>query len=280
MERHDMTRPPTPAPLSREELLARAIAAIGTDAFVICALDYLRTAIAFRGCFVTRLEGKRPPQHIYDNVRAERRAEVVDAWLDGAYLLDPFYVAYLEDRTCMAARLRDVAPDRFPQSSYFREYYNSVRLHDEAAVLIDVPGGQHLFYSLGRLIGEPRFSRRDIDAARRILPVFAAINRRHFARDSAAPKMGEPARAPVVSSIAPDDIDNAMDAFGSGLLTDRESQIAILILKGHSSKSIAERIGVSPGTVKIHRRNFYRKLNISSQSELFSLFLSSLAQAA
>ena len=275
-----MMHPPTPAPPSQEEVLARAIDAIGTDQFVPLALEYLRTAIAFRGCFVTRLEGKRPPEHIYDNVRAERRSEVVDAWLDGAYLLDPFYVAYIEHRPCMAARLRDVAPDRFPQSSYFREYYSGIRLHDEAAVLIDVPGGQHLFYSLGRLIGEPRFSLRDITAAKRILPVFASINRRHFERAYTLPTPDQAESAPIVTSIAPDDIDNAMDAFGTGLLTDRESQIAILILKGHSSKSIAERIGVSPGTVKIHRRNFYRKLNISSQSELFSLFLDSLAQAA
>ncbi|MEB8385812.1 helix-turn-helix transcriptional regulator [Rhodobacteraceae bacterium KMM 6894] len=270
---------PTPSPQPQVEVLARAIAAINTAEFVPLALDYLRTAIAFHGCFLTLLEGKRPPLHIYDNVNAQRRADVIDAWLDGAYRLDPFYVAYTEDRPCIAARLRDVAPDRFPQSSYFREYYGGIRLHDEAGVLIDVPGGQHLFYSLGRLIGEPRFSRRDIDAANRILPVFAAINRRHFARADALPAQDAP-NAPAITAIAPDDIDNAMDAFGTGLLTERESQIAILILKGHSSKSIAHRIGVSPGTVKIHRRNFYRKLNISSQSELFSLFLETLGQAA
>lgn len=275
-----MIHPPPPTPPTREEVLAHAIAAIGTAEFVPLALDYLRTALAFRGCFLTLLEGSRLPLHIYDNVNAERRAEVVDAWLDAAYRLDPFYVAYTEDRPCMVARLRDVAPDRFPQSSYFREYYGGIRLHDEAGVLIDVPGGQHLFYSLGRLIGEPRFSRRDIDAAGRILPVFAAINRRHFARAEVVPAPEDTQNTPVIAAIAPDDIDNAMDAFGTGLLTERESQIAILILKGHSSKSIAQRIGVSPGTVKIHRRNFYRKLNISSQNELFSLFLSSLAQAA
>lgn len=271
-----MTRPPTPATDTAQDLLARAITAIGTDSFVPEALDYLRGAIPFRGCFLTGLQGTQPPVHIYDNVRAERRAEVVDAWLEGAYLLDPFHVAYIEDRPCMAARLRDIAPDRFAQSSYYREYYGGIRLHDEAGILIDVPGGAHLFYSLGRLVGEPRFSRRDIDAARRILPVFAAINRQHFARAPTRPAVPPPAGR----AIAPDDIDDAMDAFGSGLLTGRESQIAILILKGHSSKSIAQRIGVSPGTVKIHRRNFYRKLNISSQSELFSLFLASLARAA
>ncbi|MCZ4353483.1 helix-turn-helix transcriptional regulator [Roseovarius aestuarii] len=271
-----MTTPIALDTQSREEVLAQAIAAIGTADFVARALDYLRTAIGFRGCFLTRLNGRRPPEHIYDNVSADRRTNVVDAWLDGAYRLDPFYVAYVENPSCYAARLRDVAPDRFPQSSYFSEYYGGIRLHDEAAVLVDLPGGSHLFYSIGRLIGEPRFSRRDIDATRRVLPVFAAINRRHFARAQIASLVQDPTPPPIV----PDDIDSAMDAFGSDLLTERESQIAILILKGHSSKSIAQRIGVSPGTVKIHRRNFYRKLNISSQSELFSMFLATLTRAA
>ena len=60
------------------------------------------------------------------------------------------------------------------------------------------------------------------------------------------------------------------------MLTHRECEIAGLILKGHSSKSIARIIEISPGTVKIHRKNIYRKLGISSQSELFSLFLGNL----
>lgn len=264
------TPPDTIPAHTSEDVLAQAIAAIGTADFVLRALDYLRTALPFWGCFLTQLDGKRAPEHIYDNVRAERRGVVVDAYLDGAYLLDPFYVAYLETRPCTALRLRDVAPDRFPQSSYYREYYRDIRLHDEAAVLIDLPSGRHLYYSIGRLAGEPRFSRRDIDAAHRILPVFAAINRRHFAR-------GHVDLAPD-TPVAMTDIDTAMSRFGTGQLTERESQIAVLILKGHSTKSIAERIDVSPGTVKIHRRNFYRKLNISSQSELFSMFLSSLTQ--
>lgn len=257
-----------------EEVLARAIAAIGRADFVLRALDYLGCAMNYQGCLLTRLDGEAAPEHVYDDVRAERRAEVVDRYLDGAYLLDPFYVAYLEHRPCDVLRLRDAAPDRFQQSSYYHTYYSSVRLRDEAAIFVDLPGGQHLYYSVGRTQDRPRFSQRDMDRARRALPVFAEINRRHFSLDRPAAQTGnDPA-------IARQDIETAMARFGADELTDRERQIAILILKGHSSKSIADRIGVSPGTVKIHRRNFYRKLNISAQSELFSMFLASLTRPA
>jgi DNA-binding CsgD family transcriptional regulator len=32
-------------------------------------------------------------------------------------------------------------------------------------------------------------------------------------------------------------------------------------------------LGVATGTVKVHRRNIYRKLGISSQAQLMSLYL-------
>ncbi len=39
---------------------------------------------------------------------------------------------------------------------------------------------------------------------------------------------------------------------------------------------MAERLAISPETIKVHRRHLYNKLDISSQPELFSLFLQSL----
>jgi DNA-binding CsgD family transcriptional regulator len=49
-------------------------------------------------------------------------------------------------------------------------------------------------------------------------------------------------------------------------------------LRGNSSKAIAKRLSISQETVKVHRRNLYAKLGVSSQSELFSLFLQRLTQ--
>ncbi len=254
---------------SEELALSGAIAAIGTADFVPRATDYLRAVAQFPGCFLTLLDGNRPPLHIYDNVRAERRAAVVDRYLDGAYLLDPFYAAYRASKPCAFLHLREVAPDRFSQSTYSREYYNLIRLEDEAAFLIDLPGGRHLFYSIGRLDGQPKFSARDLRAFRRVLPVFAALNRRHFADLSYGGAGAETQTA--------HEIDQAMARFGAESLTEREREIAILVLKGHSSRSIAGATEIALGTVKIHRKNIYRKLGISSQSELFALFLQALA---
>ena len=71
-------------------------------------------------------------------------------------------------------------------------------------------------------------------------------------------------------------LEKTFERFGTSLLSCREAEIVRLILKGHSSKSIARVLGNSPETVKVHRKRIFVKLNITSQGELFSLFLDAL----
>ena len=45
------------------------------------------------------------------------------------------------------------------------------------------------------------------------------------------------------------------------------------VLLGNSTRRIAEKLGVSGETIKLHRKHAYSKLDISSQAELFHLFM-------
>ncbi len=56
-------------------------------------------------------------------------------------------------------------------------------------------------------------------------------------------------------------------------LTDRESEILALLLKGKSNKEIANLKYVSTETVKSHLHNIYRKLGVKSRLETVALFL-------
>ena len=71
----------------------------------------------------------------------------------------------------------------------------------------------------------------------------------------------------------------AMAHFGTSRLSDRESEVARLILQGHSSKVIARMLGNSPETVKVFRKRIHTKLGLASSAELFSLFLIALCAA-
>ncbi|HYG22471.1 MAG TPA: response regulator transcription factor [Verrucomicrobiae bacterium] len=50
-------------------------------------------------------------------------------------------------------------------------------------------------------------------------------------------------------------------------LSKRETQILELLAQGFSNKEIAERVGVSDGTVRWHLRHIYHKLHVRSRTE-------------
>lgn len=62
------------------------------------------------------------------------------------------------------------------------------------------------------------------------------------------------------------------------MLTPRERQIINAILHGHTSKAIAHELSISVETVRLHRKNAYRKLSIGNQSELFNAFIQALGR--
>lgn len=58
-----------------------------------------------------------------------------------------------------------------------------------------------------------------------------------------------------------------------GGLTERESQIAALLLKGRTYKMIANELDLSENTIKTHIKNIYSKFNIQSKTELITLLI-------
>ncbi|MBN8821883.1 MULTISPECIES: response regulator transcription factor [unclassified Spirosoma] len=51
-------------------------------------------------------------------------------------------------------------------------------------------------------------------------------------------------------------------------LTDRETEVIQLIVDGHTTKTIADKLFLSTRTVETHRKNIYRKLRIHTNIEL------------
>lgn len=54
-------------------------------------------------------------------------------------------------------------------------------------------------------------------------------------------------------------------------LTRRESEIVGAVRAGLQNKEIASRLGISPGTVKVHLHSIYRKLGLERRSQLIQL---------
>lgn len=95
--------------------------------------------------------------------------------------------------------------------------------------------------------------------------------------------MRRAARLPADETCAPERVaaeserrshfEQALQQRANPHLTDREIEVAMMILGGHSSKDLAPLLDISPATAKVHRSNLYRKLEISSQAALFRLFI-------
>ncbi len=54
-------------------------------------------------------------------------------------------------------------------------------------------------------------------------------------------------------------------------LTDREKEIAAFLTQGMNSEDISKKLNISLHTVSTHRKNIYKKLNISSIQQLVSM---------
>jgi DNA-binding CsgD family transcriptional regulator len=211
----------------------------------------------------------RRPRHMHENYDARRKQVANQIYMKGAYLLDPFFVASQNIESDCVLRLRDVQTDKFRQSEYYRSYYVSTGLIDEISFYARCENDTFLAISIGRYRGAQKFSQRDYGRACFFLPVVAALVRRQWLAEVGGDSSGRHQSTHDAALPLPQLLEQEPFA----VLTAREREIVALMLRGHSSKSIAGAVAISVGTVKNHRKNIYRKLAVHSQSELFARFL-------
>lgn len=132
----------------------------------------------------------------------------------------------------------------------------------EVIVLVNLPNNTVLDFSFLSPLGS-RQTQESKSSLETLFPILNALLLRQFAVNPGS----------LDADITISAQEDRFHDFGQDVLTAREHEIAQLILIGHSSNSISLHLGISLPTVKSHRRNIYRKLQISSQAELFSLFL-------
>jgi DNA-binding CsgD family transcriptional regulator len=56
------------------------------------------------------------------------------------------------------------------------------------------------------------------------------------------------------------------------LLTSREKEVLDLLLTNHSNREVAEKLFIDYETIRSHRKNIYRKLEVSTIMELAMTF--------
>ena len=222
------------------------------------------------------------PLYLHDGFRGHAPGGALDAYIKGAYLLDPFFTACSAGILPGIYRMRELAPDHFFQGEYFNSWevhpcisMESGSLAEEIGFMVRLPAGFMSAYSLMRNNDNVAFIAEDLAALRLVEPVIRqAISHRwrdlrHDAAQNAAPAW----------STKGEMMELAFERFGVDLLSAREQMVVQLILRGHSAHSIARSLEIAEGTVKNHRKSIYAKLGISSQQELFSMFIRHMLRA-
>ena len=259
-----------PLPNAAEACLSEAIRRMEQPGFEAALTEWLRRSVPCDNLIMLVYRDAGPPMALYHQADDPKVYSQLDStYLAGAYLLDPYHDLHQSRVAAGMYRMRDIAPDQFQRSRYFLDYYRSTGLIDELTFVAYPAAGLTLNICLGRdgTSGQV-FSAPEVQTASRIAPLVTAMAERHWSGLSgpAPPGAGRGDQAAELLRAA------LLQARGIRL-SPRQAEVALLILRGHSSVSIGLRLAVSPQTVKVFRRQLYARCAIATQAELFALLL-------
>lgn len=272
VERTNKTRLVLPLDGALVTTLARMTEAIGSAEWYDAALDLLGTVCGIDAGGAMLYHRHQRPRRIVHRFNPHERALPEDAYLAGPYALDPHYQLFLQGCPSGVHWLRDIAPDDFFQSEFYRMFYSQIGLSDSIELLWRIDADSALNIFVERSIRSAKFSASDLLAINAVVPIVFAAAAKHHELTAAALRR-------ETDNLTHRKVQSTIENFASSLLTQRERQVLFYTISGYSSALTAQRLKTTEGTIKIHRKNIHRKLDIGSQAELFSLFINCIAFA-
>ncbi len=258
------------------------VSAIGREDFFVVLSATISELLHFEFLVVFLYRRDAAPARLHDSITAARHRKGLNNYLQNTYVLNPFYQAVRKGVEPGVYFMKNFMPDQHSLETRHQEFRLRVDSFEEIGFLTnDWPSGMQelllvmpidsstlIEVSLSKKEAAGGFSPENVAELRSVFPFLHALLSKHweFAAHDLAPEL----EAPLLERL--------FMSFGQGLLSERERQVIRLVLLGHSSTSVALNLGVALPTVKSHRRNAYTKLEISSQAELFALFMTSVRE--
>jgi len=262
---------------------SQIVDSIGSEHFFDRMAALISTYIPYDGMVIFLYDGRNAPTWLNCFKLACDYKEGLKNYVKYTYILNPVYRAFLENVEAATYLIADLVPQ--DNASNIASSDITIRIDKNEAIgyrtlgwpknmtevlgLVQLPGKKMI--ELNFLVNQGSNKIKECQQGlEHVYPIVSSAIRKHF---EFAPQDFD------IASANPSQESRFQD-FGKRLLTDREQGIVKLILTGHSSKSIALILNISLSTVKTHRRNIYNKFQISSQAELFNLFVHHLMDMA
>jgi DNA-binding CsgD family transcriptional regulator len=250
--------------------LAAVVAALGGDDFFPALVRAVQSQVTIAYPQLWLYHRELPPRLLYHEIPAHALKGQVQDYLEGPYREDPFFQTSLNRPKRRIYRLSRVTAGKLENSSYYKSYYADTGTVDEVMFLAVLGDGSAINLSMMRLPAQGAFSEEDYQLLYSLADSVSELIRKHSEFDSFA----------VHNLIQPGidhQIDLAFSTFGASLLSPREKDVLELMLRGYGTDVSAERLSIARETVRRHRKSIYRKLDVSSQTDLFSLFLNAMS---
>jgi DNA-binding CsgD family transcriptional regulator len=257
--------------LGFHQRLANLIGCVGGRRFWPSLAAFLQGVTPFDSWVGMIFRAGATPSVLHRGYNNQLEAGLFDAYVRELYVLDPFYVFSQGPGGGQFPpglyRLDEVAPECFRETEYFQRYFVRMVGADEIQFLLPLENRGTLSLSLGRRMA---FTDADVGALCLYQPWILQLMRIAALADE---DRGLASGTDSLPEDSAPSLEERLRQRGRPRLTDREVQTALLVLAGHSTKGIADELGISPETVKVHRRNLYDKLEVSTQAEMFALFM-------
>lgn len=249
--------------------LATAVDALGTSEFFPALITAVQGQVAISYPQVWLYHRELPPRVLYHAIPPEAVFAQIDQYLEGPYQEDPFYKASMNRPRSTLYRLSRVSAGRLQDSSYYRNYYSQTGTVDEAVFLSRLAGGDVINLSMMRLPSQGEFSDDEYLQLYLVADLVSALLRSHS-------EHGDFAARNLIQPGIDHQIELAFRTFGTSILSPREKSVLELMLRGYSTDVSAQRLAIARETLRRHRKNIYRKLDVNSQTDLFALFINSM----
>lgn len=247
----------------------------------------LRQNVEFQYSAMFLLRVGACPELLYDCYSEIRAVGMLEKFLSGAYVLSPYYNALTEGSlrkfsTLAETSFSDALQDTWSSGSVVHPHVSLVpgALTDEVC-FAHVGENSAVIYLAMRSAKETAFSKREMADLRAASPVVQGLLSHALAMACGTlPLKTAPVETPPVGLITmplDDDesltTDRSIESFFTEMLSPREKSSIAMTLEGKSVFSIADDLGISPHTVRVHLRNAYGKLRVRNRLELVGMFV-------
>jgi len=104
---------------------------LGSERLPSLLVHLLKTLVPFDNAVILHYRRDEQPQILYNDIPPLELHKQIDVFVNGAFLLDPFYRAAIDTHASGLHRLSDLAPNGFEKTEYYRSYFKHTEIKDE-----------------------------------------------------------------------------------------------------------------------------------------------------